>query len=76
MSPCGNIMPPEHNASPTPRVLASRPPHSLEETRKKPPLLNPKHSPTTMVPTPSVASLGIWIWNTPLTTPILRILGL
>ena len=51
VSPCGNIRPREHNASPNPRFLASGPPHSLAETRKKPPSLHPKRSPTPTVPT-------------------------
>ena len=46
VSPCGNTRPRERDASPNPRFLASGPPHSLAETRKKPPSLHPKKSPT------------------------------
>ena len=51
VSPCGSTRSREQNASPNPGFLASGPPHSLVETRKKPPSLHPKKSPTPTVPT-------------------------
>ena len=50
VSPCGSTRPWEHDAGPNPRFVASGPPHSLVETRKKPPLLRPQNSSPT-VPT-------------------------
>ena len=51
VSTCGSTRPREQDASPNPGFLASGPPHSLAETRKKPPLLHPKKNPTPTVPT-------------------------
>ena len=43
VSSCGNTRPREHDSSPNPQFQASGPPHSLAETRKKPPSLLPKN---------------------------------
>ena len=50
-SPCGRTTPREQDASPNPGFLASSPAQSLAESRKKPPSLHPKKSPTPTVPT-------------------------
>ena len=51
VSPCGSTRLREQDASSNSRFLTSGTPHSLAETRKNPPSLHQKESPTSTVPT-------------------------
>ena len=51
VSSCGYIRCRDHNSRPNPLFLASGPPHSLAEIRKKPPLLHSKNNAIPTVPT-------------------------
>ena len=51
VSPSESTRPREQDASPNPGLLVSGPSHSLAETRKKPPSLHRKKSPTPTMPT-------------------------